>query len=346
MSGGASSGGLPRLGLRLDGTLSPQPCIRLAQAAERNHFDAVWLAENPFVRSAMPAAAACAVHTRRVRIGVGVVNPFSRHPSLIAMEWGAFDELTAGRAMLGIGAGIAAAVRRMGFAWDRPLAAVRDAIHIVRGLLRGEEISYRGRVFAVEGVRLGYVPPRSDLPIYMAAVGERSLRVAGEIADGIIVSNMLPPGYTARAAAIVRTVSAAAKRPMPPIVQYVPCVVDRNRDVARRLVKRPLAAALIGFWELGEERPMRRELMVGPSGIAQADFMRTIARLRDGEPAEQVIGEDFVDAFAIAGTAEDCLKRAALYRGAGVDELALHFVGADPVGDIELLGAALTQACD
>jgi 5,10-methylenetetrahydromethanopterin reductase len=170
--------GLPRIAIRLDGALPPQECVRLAQAAEANHFSALWFAENPFARSVLPAAAACAALTRRLRIGVGVVNPFSRHPSLIAMEWGALDELAEGRAVLGIGAGIVAAVRRMGFGWERPLSAVRDAIHIVRGLLSGEEISYRGRVFSVDRVRLDYRPPRADLPIFMAAASVASLSAA------------------------------------------------------------------------------------------------------------------------------------------------------------------------
>jgi 5,10-methylenetetrahydromethanopterin reductase len=343
VSGSDHSARLPRLAIRLDGTLSPQACIALARAAESNGFSALWFAENPFARSAVPAAAACAVATRQLRIGIGVVNPFSRHPSLIAMEWGALDELTEGRAMLGIGAGIAAAVRQIGSGWDRPLSAVREAIHIVRALLRGGEVSCQGRVFMVDRVRLGYLPPRPELPIYMAAVGERSLRAAGEIADGVILSNMLTPGYSQRAASIVGAGAAAAHRPSPPIVQYVPCAVDRDRDEARRRIKPPLARALIGFWQLGEERPARRELMVEPSGIPQADFARTIARLRNGEPAEQVIGEDLVDAFAIAGTPEECLAQAALYRKARVDELALHLIGAEPVRDVKLLGVAIAR---
>jgi 5,10-methylenetetrahydromethanopterin reductase len=329
------------LALRLDGTFPPSACMRLAQTAEANQFSALWLAENPFARSALPAAAACAVHTRRLQIGVGVVNPFTRHPSLIAMEWGALDELAAGRTRLGIGAGIAAAMRQLGFDWDQPLTAVREATHIIRGLLAGEEVSYQGRVFSVDRVRLGFRAPRPDLPICMAAVGERSLRAAGEIADGVIVSNLLPRGYTARAAEIMRAAAAAAHRPMPAIVQYVPCAIAAEREEARRLVKPPLARALKMFWELGAERPLRRALMAEATGIAQADFTRAIARLSDGAPAEQVVGEDFVDAFAVAGTAADGLRQAVAYREAGVDELALNVVGTNPVRDIELLGAAM-----
>jgi 5,10-methylenetetrahydromethanopterin reductase len=333
--------GLPRIALRLDGALPAETCVGLGQTAEANGFSAVWLAENAFGRSALPAAVACARGTCRVRIGVGVINPFSRHPSLIAMEWGAVDELAGGRAVLGIGAGIAAAVRRIGCSWERPLSAVCDAIHIVRGLLANKEVSYKGPVFSVDRVRLDYRPPRPDLPIYMAAVGERSLRAAAGIADGVIVSNMLPPGYTARASEILRAAAANADRSMPEIVQYVPCVVRPDRDEARRLVRPALARMLRTFWALGEERPARRKLMTAPSRIAEAEFAAAIARLDRGEPAEAVVGDQFIDAFAIAGTAAECLERAANYGQAGVDELALNLVGGDPVRDIEDLGSAL-----
>jgi 5,10-methylenetetrahydromethanopterin reductase len=95
---------------------------------------------------------------------------------------------------------------------------------------------------------------------------------------------------------------------------------------------------LSAFWALGEERPVRRNVMVGASGIPQAEFAAAIVRLRDGEAAEQVLDDRFVDAFAIAGTAEDCLTQAVIYRRAGVDKLALNFVGSDPTRDIQYLG--------
>src|SRR5580700_3396169 len=188
---------LPELGVRAHGDLDPRSCIAVAAAAEAHGFASLWFAENPFQRGLMPAASACAVTTRRLRIGVGIVNPYTRHPSLIAMEFAALDELAAGRARLGIGSGIGAQIARLGFAW-RPLAAMRDAIHIVRALLAGDAVSYRGRVFSVDG----------------------SLALCGEIADGLIVSNLCPPGYTERAVGIVERAAAQADRPSPRIVQY------------------------------------------------------------------------------------------------------------------------------
>src|SRR5215471_7592034 len=163
---------LPQVGVRLHGGMAPARCIELARAADAAGFASVWFAENPFHRGVLPAVSACVVSTERVRIGVGVVNPYNRHPTLIAMEFAALDELAAGRALLGIGSGTGAQIERMGFPY-RPLAAMTDTVHIVRGMLRGETVTYRGRVFSADQVALGFAAPRPNMPIYMAAMGDR-----------------------------------------------------------------------------------------------------------------------------------------------------------------------------
>src|SRR6516225_7966157 len=142
----------PEIGIRLSGALAPRRCVALARAAERAGLSSVWFAENPFQRGILATAGACAAATERVRIGVGVVNPYGRHPTLIAMDFGGLDELSGGRAILGIGSGIAAAVRRMGFRDNRPVTAVREAIGIIRMMLTGTAATFDGKVFSVDDV--------------------------------------------------------------------------------------------------------------------------------------------------------------------------------------------------
>ena len=169
----------PKLSVRLHGGLSPQRCLELARAAEASGFHTVWFAENAFNRGALPAAAVCVAATRRIGIGIGVFNPYNRHPTLMTMEIGALDELAQGRVRLGIGSGIAAATRRMGLQPDRPVAAVRDAITIVRGMLAGEEVNYTGRVFSAFNVKLEYKALRPDIPLLVAARGDQALALCG-----------------------------------------------------------------------------------------------------------------------------------------------------------------------
>jgi 5,10-methylenetetrahydromethanopterin reductase len=333
---------LPELGVRAHGDLDPRSSIAIAETAEACGFASLWFAENPFQRGLMPAASACAVTTRRLRIGLGIVNPYTRHPSLIAMEFAALDELAAGRARLGIGSGIGAQIARLGFAWQ-PLAAMRDAIHIVRALLAGDEVTYRGRVFSIDGAKLRFRPANPRTSIYMAAMGDRSLALCGEIADGLIVSNLCPPGYTERAVGIVERAASAAGRPSPRVVQYVPCVARPDRNAARGAAAVAIGETLAALWPAGGEWPALRETIVAESGIPKAEFVAALDRLRRGDPRQRVLDDRFIEAFAIAGTAEECLARAALYRRAGVTELVLTFAESQPARDIAYLGGAVAE---
>ena len=117
---------LPRLSVRLHGGMTPQACVEQARAAEAAGIDAIWFAENPFARGIMAAAAACALATKTQSIGAGVFNPYGRHPTLIAMEIGALDELSGGRVRLGMGSGLGHAVERMGFSTKRSLTTLRE----------------------------------------------------------------------------------------------------------------------------------------------------------------------------------------------------------------------------
>ena len=336
---------LPKLSVRLSGGIDPRRSIDLAKVADASGFDTVWFAENAFNRGVLPAAAACAAATAKVGIGIGVFNPYNRHPTLIAMEIGALDELAQGRARLGIGSGIASATERMGLNTERPLAAVRDAIAIVRAMLAGEEVTYAGRVFSVQKVKLEYKALRPDLPLLMAARGEQALALCGKIADGLMISNMCPPDFTRQAVDIIRNAAREAGRQPPAqvvdqVVQYVPCAVRPDRAEAHRLAKETIGEMLPGFWSLGQRVPAAKSALLRAGELSQADFAAVVDRLRGGEPPTDVLDERFVDAFAIAGTAEDCLAQARRYRAAGTTELVLTFVGPQPEQDMGYLASA------
>jgi 5,10-methylenetetrahydromethanopterin reductase len=295
-----------RLGMRLHGGLSPARCIELAKAAESSGLSSVWFAENPLERGTLPAIAACATATRRIELGIGVWNPYLRHPAQIAMDISALDELSAGRVALGIGSGLAAPIQRLGIDNTKPLGALKDCFATVRALLRGA---------TVDGVKLSYTA-RADIPLLMAARGEQALKLCRGIADGLIVSNMCPPGFARHAA-----ISARAKR----VVQYVPCSVGPDRTQAIATMKPVLGGLLKTFWGLAQRVPAARTSLVTYSGIPETDF--AIA-----EPDER-----FLEAFTVTGDADDCRRRVAAYREAGVTDLVLTFVGPQPEHDMAYL---------
>lgn len=336
---------LPKLSVRLHGGIDPRRSIDLAVRADANGFDSVWFAENPFNRGVLPAASACASATRRVRIGIGVFNPYNRHPTLIAMEIGALDELARGRARLGLGSGIASATERMGLSADRPLAAARDAITIVRAMLGGGEVSYSGRVFSAHKARLEYRALRPNMPLLMAARGEQALALCGKIADGLMISNLCPPEFTRVAVAAVCKSARAAQRPAPAeVVQYVPCAARPDRAEAQQLAKATIGEMLPSFWSLAQRVPAAKSALLRAADLSESDFAAAVERLHAGAPPMDALDDRFIAAFALAGSAEDCLAQARRYRAAGASELALTFVGSQPDADMEYLARAAAAA--
>ena len=320
--------------------MTPQACVAQACAAEAAGIDSIWFAENPLARGIMAAAAACAVATRTQRIGAGVFNPFSRHPVQIAMEIGALDELSGGRTRLGLGSGLRPPLERMGLDTRRSLTALKEAIAIIRGLLRGEDLNFSGTIFRLDGIKLDY-RPRAGIPIYMAARGPQSIKACGEAADGLIVSNMCTADFVAKTVRSLHEAAHAAGRTDGlAVVQYTPCVAHADRQFAFREAKRSVADMLPAYWTLGQRLPDAKAALMDGSGIAEAEFESAVTRLRAGEAPEIVLDDRYVMAFAIAGTVEDCREQAATRAAAGVTELALTFFGPAAAEGMAYIGPA------
>ncbi len=336
---------LPSIGVRVHGGMPAARCIALATAAEANGFASLWFAENPFNRGVVPAVAGAVLATKRLRVGIGVVNPYNRHPTLIAMEIAALDELAQGRAALGIGSGIGERVMQMGLPYDKPLGAVRDAIAITKGMLRGDTVTYAGAVFSTKGARLEFPAPRPHMPILMAAMGEQALRLCGQVADGLMISNLCPPGFARHARSLMAEGAAKAGRAPPQtIIQYAPCVVGADRAAARRRVCAALGEMLSAYWALYDRWPATKAAIIRDSGIEEKEFAVAIARIKSGDAPADVLDDRYVDAYALAGNAEDWLAGVQRFMQAGVSELVLTFVSSEPLQDMAYLAPLLT-AC-
>jgi 5,10-methylenetetrahydromethanopterin reductase len=336
--------GLPRISIRIDGAMTPSTCVELARAADQAGLAGVWFAENAFARGILPAATACAAATRTLRINAGVFNPYSRHPTMMAMEVGALDELSGGRASVGVGAGIAAATEKLGISTQMPALAMRDCIAILRGLLSGQEVDHTGQSFSARKVKLDY-KPRGDIPIYLAGRGDVMVKLSGEAADGVLLSNMCSAGFAQRLAGLMRSARAASGRAGPgEVVQYMPTSVHENRDVALRAAKRVVGEMLPRFWALGQKLEQAKQALLTGTAIGEDEFARFADRLRAGEDPAQVLDERCALAFSIAGTPDECIQQARRYRSAGVTELAMTFSDADAVEQIARMGEAVREA--
>lgn len=331
---------LPALAIRVHSGMDARCAAMLARCAEDNGFGAVWFAENPYQRGVLPAMAACALATESIELGIGVFNPYNRHPTLMAMEIGALDELSRGRAILGIGSGVPAWVNRI-TPYEHVLHAVRDAVNITRGLLAGEEITYTGRMYSAEKVRLEYTLWRERVPVYVAAMGERMLRLCGELGDGLVIGNMCPPSFTEIAIERMEEGADRVGRPRPTdITKYVPCMVGTDSGAARKAARNAIGGTLGAFWKMYNSSAGALAAIRNDNGIDSEVFSRALERLADGEPGADALDDSFIRAYGVAGTVDECIEQIDSLGRFGVTQLVLTMLGDEPEESIRKIGAA------
>jgi alkanesulfonate monooxygenase SsuD/methylene tetrahydromethanopterin reductase-like flavin-dependent oxidoreductase (luciferase family) len=176
------------------------------------------------------------------------------------------------------------------------------------------------------------------VPILTAAMGEQALRLCGEIADGVIISNLVPPAFTRRAVAIIREAATRMNRHAPrEVVQYAPGAVRDDGAEARRIAKRSVGALLTAYTQTASAAT---RAAMSEHGRAE-DFARAMSRLTRGEAPEDAIDDRLLAEYAIAGTPEECVAQAEVYAEAGVTELAIAPIGEHPADDIARLGSAI-----
>jgi 5,10-methylenetetrahydromethanopterin reductase len=158
-------------GVALMGHGLPAGATDWARAAEGEGFGSIWVPEDHFHPGAYALAAAAATATRRVTIGLGVVNVYTRHPALVAMETSALAGLAPDRVVLGLGTSNRRWIEeQMAIPFPTPLSGLREGTEIVRRLLAGERITRAGRCSSVRGVELEAVPP-ARVPILLGVKG-------------------------------------------------------------------------------------------------------------------------------------------------------------------------------
>jgi probable F420-dependent oxidoreductase len=321
----------------------PRPAIGQAQMAEHLGLGTIWMAERYGTKDVGVLGGAIAQATSRVRIGTAISHFLFRHPLSLASMATTLQALSGGRFVLGVGRSVAPTWTAAGLApmTNQTLADLAD-IH--RRLVRGERVSYDGPAGRFPRLRLGDVPDVAPPPLLMAAIGPKTLDLAGASFDGAILHPFLTPEAVGRSARRVRAAADAAGRD-PDAARVVATVVT-----APDLVEDQELAVVGGRAVTYFQIPDFGELLAGTNGwdVARLVDLRShpmLAGLRGaadsrftkdqlGEVSRALPQEWLADAAAV-GSAGQCAARLQEYLDAGADEIIIH--GATP----ELLGPAL-----
>jgi 5,10-methylenetetrahydromethanopterin reductase len=304
-----------------------------ARIAERAGFDGLWFIEDYFQTGAFALAGAAAAVTSRVGLGLGVVNPYTRHPALLAMETASLAAIAPGRVVLGLGTGVRRWIEdQMGIPAPRALATLRDCVDVVRRLWAGERVSRDGQDFSLRDIGLEWKPAQPELPIVLGVKGPAALALAGTIADGVLCSIMTSPTHLRR---VRETTGAARQRaghtgPFP-VLAYVPVAIGRDAAAARRSV-RPVLARYLAH--------LHGQRILAEAGVSETETLAIRDARSRGDSGEAFVTEDHIDTFAVAGTPDEARRKLSRWVEAGLDTLVALPVGAtDPVEQLTLMGA-------
>lgn len=299
------------------GHYSWQHTRALVQAAEAAGFRYVWFGDSHVIwQEVTPYLTLAAMHSDTLHIGPLVANPLTRHPTVMASSIATLNEVSNGRAILGLGRGDSA-VRTLGLA-PMPVASFRRASQQMQALCRGETVELNGTLVCFPWLT-------RPVPLFMAAYGPRVLRIAGEMADGVILQ-IADPSVVAWSLDYVRQGAAQAERDCPPKdivvaapsyisddpshiltrVRGFPAVVSNHvRDLLRRYPGTELPAALLQDIEV----------------IQAYDYQH---HGQPDAPHAQAVSYDLAARFTIVGTIAECRDRIAQLAACGVTQICLY----------------------
>ena len=278
--------------------------------------DSVWVAEASG-RDAVTFLTQLALRTRRLRLGTGIINPFSRTPAMLAMTFATLDELSGGRTVIGLGSSGANVVEQWhGLRFRQPLRRIRETIEVVNLIVAGQPLTYEGEVFSLRrGLRLQFEPIRSHIPIYVAATTPPSIRQAGEVGDGVMPIHW-PRERLAELRALMAEGAAAAGRDagtlvVAPSVNMV--VTERGSEAALRPAREPIAHYV------GRMGAFYPEMLTRYGYEAEVRAIHAAWERRDPDGAAAAVSDRLLHATAIAGSLEQCAEALHELRAAGAD---------------------------
>ena len=311
--------------------------LRIAAAAEGLGYDSIWIPE-AWAYEQFQLLTEIALATRKLKLATGIANVFSRSAGLLAMSAATLDEISGGRAILGLGTSGKTVVENFhGVPYRKPLTRLRETIGVVRALWRGERLEPgMSTLFDARHFKLEMRPFRPDIPIYVASLQEQAIREVGRIADGWLPTfwpyRHLNDGIALLAEGARAAGRDASKIEVAPFMAIVP--LD-DVHAARAMIK-----PLVSFY-IGGMGAYYHALFCRYGFQANADLVRELYNSGDRRKAAEAVSDDLIDAIAICGPAEHCREKLAEWAEHGVGAALVNLPPGAPAEMVEPLLRAI-----
>ncbi len=304
-----------RLGLALPFTQAfpLSDYLSLAREAEAAGYDTLWTGEvgGPDAVSTMTLLAS---HTERVNVASGVMPVQTRTPVVVGMTAASLAQIAPGRIRLGLGISSRIIVGEWnGLPFERPLEQLREAVQVIRMVLSGERVNFEGRCYRVRNFRLLQAPPAKPVPIYLGALGPRMLRLAGEIADGVLL-NWIPPEAIPGSIRQIEIGARSAGRSLADfeIAAFIRTAVTDEPEPARAALARDITGYCIV--------DSYARFFTGCGFGKDVEAVNQAWRSGDRQAAVSQISPRFLDGLGAVGSADFCRQRLEAFAKAGLTQ--------------------------
>ena len=296
--------------------------VDIAIRSEQAGVDLLWIPDEEFYRDPFAVLAAVGSRTGKLGLGLGITNPYTRHPVQVARAMATVQDLREEPVIVGIGAGLKHTREALAAPDGKFVSVTRDAIVAMKQLFAGERVSAENSVFKIAGAKLDFLPHVAP-KIYVASTHPDAFRMAGEVADGVIVGNVAEPEAMRQVIGFVEEGLKAAGRKREDVTVVAWNMIlwgddaDRLAGIIRDMTARTITAA---------HSKIRALLQLDPG---QVEAIVTRVKAKQFPIGADLLPNDLIAKFAILGSAGECARRIAALHEAGAD-----MVGVRPAGDI------------
>ncbi len=295
-------------GISMDGRAPVTDIPAQARAAEEGGASTLWIACHLYLRDPITMAALALGATRRMKIALMAMSPYSVHPVFIAMAAATLEEMYPGRVILCLGAGAPADLKAAGLEATKPLVSIDETVKICRTLLAGEMADFQGQMFRVSGRRLANGGRK--VPIVLAASRARMLKLAGRESDGVLISAATSPPFVEACLAEAASVNPGFRK-----VGIVYTKLGATEKEGIDPIRRPIGFVLRGAHHA-------ENIRLSGAKLDQAALAAAYAA-ENWTEVDRLVSDDVVRRHAACGTSDQVRAKLEEYRAIGLDEVVI-----------------------
>jgi len=317
-----------RIGFSLGSLLSVNDILECSKILSKYRFDSVWIPETWGMECGSVISAVSQI-VKTQKIGSSIMNIYSRSPALVAMAAATLDTISNGRFILGLGTSSQAIVNDWhGLKFENPVNRMQEYVKIIRLIISGNKVNYEGKLFHLKNFTLLIRPQKNNIPIYLAAINEKMVELAWDVADGVIF-------YLRPIVELRSTIEKMQnKKRIDVACQLITCVSMDEEEAINRAKKTIAFYVSVGkiYREFLAKNGFSNETKAIFDEYAKTGF----------ENNYLMVSDSMVHALTISGTPKNVGKKLKSFVSAGVDLPIIQF---NPIGNVsesfELLVSSL-----